>query len=188
LNQVGVIDYVCASNADNAKVIYAAFPTPVLLNDDQRYLVCLTTFNPEVSFGYDNGIVYDANLSIFSQPISPIQVEDDNGLTWFSGWSGSSAFSLGLKLINNAGVADLNSVDGVAYPNPASDKITVSVDAEGFAKLTVSDISGRIAFSNALNLVNGKAEVNISTLESGIYVFNVVLENGKTSQFNVVKK
>jgi hypothetical protein len=39
-----------------------------------------------------------------------------------------------------------------------------------------------------LNLINGKADVNISTLDAGIYIFNVALENGKTSQFNVVKK
>ncbi len=186
LNQVGSIDYVCSSNADNGLVVYAPFTAPVLLNDTQRYLVCLTTFNPTlISFGFDNGITYDANYSIYAQPISPVNID---ATTWYSGWSGTSAYSLGLKLINNAGVADLNSVDGVAYPNPANDKVTVSVDAEGLAKLTVSDISGKIAFSNALNLVNGKADVNISTLDAGIYVFNVVLENGKTSQFNVVKK
>jgi hypothetical protein len=45
-----------------------------------------------------------------------------------------------------------------------------------------------VAFSNAINLVNGKAQINIASLEAGVYVFNVVLEDGKTSQFNVVKR
>jgi hypothetical protein len=39
-----------------------------------------------------------------------------------------------------------------------------------------------------LNLVAGKSDVNLSSLESGMYIFNVTLENGKTAQFNVVKK
>ena len=186
INSVGTIDYVCSSNNDNGKVVYAPFPSAVLLNDNQRYLACLTTYNSEIAFGYDNGITYDGNVGIYSQPISPLNI--DAATTWFSGWSGVSAFSLGLKLISNAGIADLNSVDGVAYPNPANDKVTVSIDAEGLAKLTVSDISGKITFLNDLNLVNGKADVNISTLDAGIYVFNIVLEDGKTSQFNVVKK
>ena len=41
---------------------------------------------------------------------------------------------------------------------------------------------------NSINLVNGKSDVNIAGLEAGIYVFNVVLENGKSAQFNLVKK
>jgi hypothetical protein len=185
LNPIGAIDYVCTSNADNEKVVYAPFAQSIPLVDDQRYLICLTTYNPEIGFGYDNGIAYDANLSIYSQPISPLNID---GATWYSGWSGSSAFSLGMKIVGNAGSASLNSVDGIAYPNPANDFVTVSVESTGKANLTVSDISGKVAYIGSLDLINGKAEVNISKLDAGIYVFNVTLENGKTSQFNVVKK
>jgi hypothetical protein len=42
--------------------------------------------------------------------------------------------------------------------------------------------------TNSINLVGGKSDVTIASLESGIYIFNVTLENGKTAQFNVVKK
>jgi len=42
--------------------------------------------------------------------------------------------------------------------------------------------------AKSINLVNGKSDVNVANLEAGIYVFNVVLENGKSAQFNVVKK
>jgi hypothetical protein len=79
-------------------------------------------------------------------------------------------------------------LEGVAYPNPATDVVTVSMQAEGTASLTVTDVAGKVAFSNAINLVNGKAQINIASLEAGVYVFNVVLEDGKTSQFNVVKR
>ena len=74
------------------------------------------------------------------------------------------------------------------YPNPAVDKVTVSIEGEGVASLTITDVAGKVAMVNSINLVNGKSDVNIAGLEAGIYVFNVVLENGKSAQFNVVKK
>jgi hypothetical protein len=37
-------------------------------------------------------------------------------------------------------------------------------------------------------LAAGQADVNLDALQAGLYIFNVTLENGKTAQFNVVKK
>jgi hypothetical protein len=36
--------------------------------------------------------------------------------------------------------------------------------------------------------VNGSADYSLEGLTNGMYIFNVTLENGKTAQFNVVKK
>jgi hypothetical protein len=52
----------------------------------------------------------------------------------------------------------------------------------------VTDLTGKVVINNGVNLVNGNADLNISALDAGMYVFNVTLENGKTAQFNVVKK
>jgi hypothetical protein len=52
----------------------------------------------------------------------------------------------------------------------------------------VSDISGRIAFTSSVTLVDGKSSIDISSLDTGVYMFNVTLENGSTSTFSVVKK
>jgi hypothetical protein len=79
-------------------------------------------------------------------------------------------------------------ISGVAYPNPATDMVTISIEGDGVAQLTVTDVAGKVAMKNNLSLTAGKAEMNISNLEAGVYIFNVVLENGKTAQFNVVKK
>ena len=98
--------------------------------------------------------------------------------------------AVGIKVISSVGVgiSELNTVDGIAYPNPASDYLIISIEGDGVANLTVTDVSGKIAATSSISLVNGKADFNISNLEVGMYIFNVVLENGKTSQFNVVKK
>jgi hypothetical protein len=85
-------------------------------------------------------------------------------------------------------LAETNVIEGMAYPNPANDNVTVSIEGEGVASLNVTDVSGKTVLSNSLNLVGGKSDVSISSLDAGIYIFNVTLENGKTAQFNVVKK
>ena len=52
----------------------------------------------------------------------------------------------------------------------------------------MSDIAGKIAFSNQVNLNGGQSMVDISSLDNGVYMFNVTLENGSTSTFSVVKE
>lgn len=93
LNQIGQFDYV-ASEADRDKVVYEPFSAPILLESNRKYLVCLTTYEPEVSFGYDRDLAYDIQYGYYLSPISPLQIDG----TWYSGWNGASAFSLGLKL------------------------------------------------------------------------------------------
>jgi hypothetical protein len=66
--------------------------------------------------------------------------------------------------------------------------VTVAIEGEGTAQLTVTDVAGKVAMSASLNLAAGQDNVNIASLTAGLYIFNVTLENGKTAQFNVVKK
>ena len=185
LNQVGGGLYYPASNDENGQVVYAALDNGVALADNQRYLACLTTYNPNISFGYDNSLNYDANYSIYLQPISPLNID---GTQWYSGWTGVSALALGLKIEENAGLEEIAEVSGSAFPNPATDVVTIDIDGEGSANVIVSDISGRVAFTNNVSLLNGQSSLDISSLDSGVYMFNVTLENGSTSTFSVVKK
>ena len=185
LNQIGGGLYYPTSNADNGMIVYAPLDEAVAMYDSYRYLVCLSTYNPAISFGYDNTLNYDANYSIYLQPISPLNID---GATWYSGWNGTTALSLGLKMVDNVGIEEISEVSGRAYPNPASNQVMIDVDGEGPAYLIVSDIAGKMAFSSQVNLNGGKSTVDISSLDNGVYMFNVTLENGSTSTFSVVKE
>ena len=185
LNSVGSGLHYLASNDENQQVIYAPLIEAVPIYDDVRYLVCLSTYNPNISFGYDNTQNYDANYSIYLQPISPLNID---GTTWYSGWNGVSALSLGLQMNFSLGIEEASEVSGTAYPNPAVDNVTIDIDGDGPAVLVVSDIAGKIVFSNNVVLNGGKSNVDVSSLVEGMYLFNVTLENGNTSTFSVVKK
>jgi hypothetical protein len=113
---------------------------------------------------------------------------ESDGTYFAIGFGTDLPTALGVKLDAVANVSENNVIDGKAYPNPANDNITISIEGEGVASLNVTDVSGKTVMTNLVSLVAGKSDVNIASLESGMYIFNVTLENGKTAQFNVVKK
>jgi len=168
-------------------MVYGAFETPVLLENNKRYLACAQTVNLDVFFRYDTDIDYTRNVNNYLQPLFPV---DADGTYSAGGFGSDNAPAMAIKVFNAAelGVSEATMIEGVAYPNPAVENVTISMKAEGNANITMTDVAGRVVLSKAANLVNGKTDLNIAALNAGVYIVNVVLENGKTAQFNVVKK
>lgn len=72
------------------------------------------------------------------------------------------------------------------YPNPAKDKITVEIKAQGlkFNSIEIMNMMGQtVKTINSILLSNGKTDIDISALPKGIYVMNFLSEKG-----NIVKK
>jgi len=190
-------EYYLLDDADSGQPAYAPLQlassptTPIVLEDNQRYLFCTVSFDTNVVFGYDNTKKYDMNERYYAMPISPVKAESSPGVAqWYvGGWGSLSAPSISLHVSDAAlvGLNDETIVNGKAFPNPTKNDVTIALEANGSGKLNVTDISGKVALSQSINLVNGKTNVDLSSLEDGVYIFNVELENGKTSQFNVVK-
>ena len=186
LTEVAQAYFYYTDESQEAETVYGAFTSPIVLADNQRYLACVQTVNINLYMGHDN-TNYAWNSDYYLQPICP---NESDGAWYTTGFGADLPSAVGIKVISSVGVgiSELNTVDGIAYPNPTSDYLTISIEGEGVANVTVTDISGKIAATSLISLVNGKANFNVSALEVGMYIFNVVLENGKTSQFNVVKK
>ena len=174
-----------ASDNEVDQPAWVEFQSALTLQDNVRYLFCAQTFSTDiVSFGYDNGLDYGANYSIFAQPVSPVNTDG----TWFiAGWNGSSAPAFALTQ-TYAGLENPAILNGNAFPNPANDQVTVSVNATGDANLEVVDVTGKVVFNAPIVLDNGQATVNIGAFDAGIYVFNLTTAEGQTATFNVVKK
>ncbi len=178
--------YYFPSDLQN-ETVYAQYNSAVALENNQRYLACAQTTNLEVFLGHEGSTNLTWNVDYYLQPTSP---GESDGTYFATGFGADIPNALAVKLIDVAtiGLGENSSVEGNAYPNPATDAVTISIDGEGVANLTVTDIAGKVVISNAVTLNAGKANVNIASLNAGIYVFNVALENGKTSQFKVTKK
>ena len=189
LTEVASGDYFYPGDLQG-EVVYGAFSAPVILTDNERYLACAQTSNLDLYLGYGSQN-YTWNTDLYLQPMFPNESDISAGGQYYAvGFGSDLPTALGIGLIdkNSIGLAEANVIEGVAYPNPAIEKVTVSIQGEGVASLTITDVAGKVAMVSSINLVNGKSDVNIAGLEAGIYVFNVVLENGKSAQFNVVKK
>jgi hypothetical protein len=168
------------------ETVYGAFTTPAALEDNQRYLACVQTVNLNLYLGHENSTNLTWNEAYYLQPMTP----NESDGSWFANGFGSDLpSSMAVAIADNGvGIAELNTINGKAFPNPATDVVTVSIEGEGVASLVVTDVAGKVAMTNTLNLTTGQANVNLDALNAGLYIFNVTLENGKTAQFNVVKK
>ncbi len=186
-------DAIETSGFLNGQEVFIPFETPFILENNQLYLFCVVTETPEPAFGYDNGVNYNANMGISNNVTFPIYIDNTGTTTdqWFSaGWNGNPAPSIGLQLFPAAelGLTETSTIEASVYPNPTNDNVTITVNAKGAGNLVVTDITGKIVMNNAISLANGQSNVNMSSLEAGLYIFNITLDNGKTAQFNVVKK
>ncbi len=184
LNPLTFDYYYYPSDLQN-QVVLATFANPVFLEDNQRFLACVQTSNTAIYLGHDIKTDYTWNQNNYLQPMFPIEAD---GVYSAGGFGSDLPSAVGVKVFSVTGIDESASIDCIAYPNPATNAITVSLNAEGTAQLSVTDLSGRVAMNNTINLVNGKSELSISSLEAGMYIFNITTEGGKTSQFNVVKK
>lgn len=187
LNVIDYQTYYPLSNDETGDPVYVPF-TPFQLVDNQRYLFCLQSYDTTVVFGYDGTLNYDGNQWVSAMPISPVKGENaSNAPTWYAGgWSSISAPSIALN-VTQLGIKEENTVNGKAFPNPSNGNVTISLEATGNGQLTVTDVYGRTALNQAVSLINGQTNVDLSGLDKGVYIFNITLENGQTSQFNVVK-
>lgn len=68
---------------------------------------------------------------------------------------------------------DFNSTDYKVFPNPTNDNLTIRTAKNlGEVILTITDINGRTISSRKATLF-GDTEVNMSTLQSGLYILNI---------------
>lgn len=79
-------------------------------------------------------------------------------------------------------VSDINKAGISVYPNPFTDVLKIS-DVKGVKSISVSDVSGREVKSLAPS-----AELNLSSLQSGLYIVNLKMEDGSVKTFKAIKK
>ncbi|MCC6818069.1 MAG: T9SS type A sorting domain-containing protein [Bacteroidia bacterium] len=97
----------------------------------------------------------------------------NNSLTTNLVWTNQYGWgvSLDMVFVNNLSI----------YPNPAREEVTINtglIDASAGSELTITDMTGRIVYTETVNMAAGVV-VNISNFDAGIY--NVNIKNGKLS-------
>ncbi|WP_394353045.1 T9SS type A sorting domain-containing protein [Flavobacterium inviolabile] len=67
------------------------------------------------------------------------------------------------------------------YPNPATTTVTIKLmNNISNASVTVFDMNGRQVLRQ--NLHNEESSINVDQFEAGVYIFNIVTDQGKTTK------
>lgn len=94
------------------------------------------------------------------------------------------------------GPASINEVENNigmnVFPNPAVDNATVSFELNGEASVnvTVTDLAGKVVYTNNLGNVAGaqNVEINTASMANGVYMVNVEANGAVSTQKLVVRK
>lgn len=167
-------------------MLYVPFQTPFGLEDNQRYLFCVTSSTELVFLGYERTTKYEAVEAEDDQPTQTIVASGANSF----GFQGGDVPTIGVRTfpIAELGVADIKQIEAAAFPNPANSDITVRVKGyKGAASLTVTDVAGKVVVANDVTIAaDGSFNMNVSELNNGMYIFNLIYADGNNSKFNVV--
>jgi hypothetical protein len=70
------------------------------------------------------------------------------------------------------------------YPNPAGDEITIKLkDNTEVVSLNITDVSGRVVQTESINKGQAMVRLNIKTLDSGIYLLQIIGANNNAKGY-----
>jgi hypothetical protein len=178
-------DYYYEENLAS-QIVYAPLDQYYTLENNQRYLFCLYTVDPDVFLPYNTTTDYTKTQDEYLNPYTIV----DNAGTWFWAGFGTDVVSaIGVKMVPvEVGMNDLDRVEVTPYPNPTSSTITIPLAGQsGAATLEVFDLAGvKVAERRVSVANNGLLTMDVSDIANGAYLFNMNFENGKHASFRVV--
>lgn len=164
--------------------LYIPFETPVLLEDNQRYLFCVSHYGANLFTGYDTQIDYNANVNTYLQP----QFPGESDGTWFLTGFGTDVIpALTVNMFPaSVGLESYTDPNLVAYPNPANAIVNIPLKENfGAVSLTITDMTGKIVNTQSVSMVSNMLTVDVTNLATGTYVFNVLNSENKSEIFTV---
>jgi len=151
----------------------------VYLRDYNNQLVQATYSDANGDFSFSNiplGIysLYPESMNYTTTPITNITLTSTQtsatGLRF-----GQTANEIKPK---STGVENLTKATYLLYPNPANNKVVVRWgDVNGVANIVITDIAGHKVYQSENVKMTGNTEINVSSLQSGLYFIKVESNN-----------
>lgn len=157
------------------------------LSNGQKYLVCVKTFSEGIFVNYDNAINYLATANLNDEWYYPV----NNGTDWFAGGFGTENVPAIYLVMGADAIASTEEnvmEDKAVYPNPAVDFMNIPLKnaVDGSAQVQLMDMSGKVVFNENADVSSNELKINVTNIESGRYIINVVYSDGSAKQFNAV--
>lgn len=159
----------------------------IALQDNQRYLFCVNTFNAEVYFGHDASRDYTFNRDYYLQPMFPI--EANPGTFNPNGFGPETVSSVTVGFIDASQVSlksEKLAIKMNAYPSPASDVLNVDFKNNSVNKVELVNMMGQTVVSQNVSNNAETTSMNVAGVENGVYIVKVYLTNNMTHTMQVV--
>ena len=167
---------------------YIPFNVPFVLQDNVRYLFCLTTATTTagqtVFLGTNDDYDYNTNQTVNDQPTTPIQ----NGSAWNTGFAGTTG-SNGIRLVDAAtiGISENAIGTGTAFPVPADRELRIPFQSSpGQFQLEVVNAAGEAISDQRVSSTGNHLVVNVANIPPGIYTFRLHKRGSAPAAFKVV--
>lgn len=146
------------------------------------------------TIGYNWKSFSMANFAWEVEDSTAFFVKNDAGDVYkliFTNWEGTSTgvFSLAKEMVSAAFISDFETSSNLnVYPNPASNKININSGISFNGELVISDISGRIIYSQQINTnANSPVSLDISDINKGLYILTIDSKNFKEATKFIVR-
>ncbi|MGM0477635.1 MAG: PA domain-containing protein [Bacteroidota bacterium] len=185
LDEITFAEYTYPSDLSGEPVT-GYFDDAFALEDNQRYLFCVQTFNEEIYIGFDPEMDYTTNVNTYAQPICPVEADGSYTALGFgadrvSGVTVNVVDAVFVNLENEAMNIDMN-----AYPSPVSSTLNIDFSGHDVEKIELVSLAGRKVSEQAIHKGVEQTKVDVSGFDNGVYIVNVKLENGLTKTMQVV--
>lgn len=162
--------YSYADNSLQGEFVSVNFNPEIQLVNDQRYLVCVTSYFTSVYINHSDQINYELNnVTAGNQPIQGLEVDG----TWYTaGWSSPTYPAIVMHMkTSDVGVNEWADGEIQAYPNPAVDRLYIPWDINRVVEeIALIDMNGR-AVKASVDFVqmDNRLVVDVSDIAAGTY-------------------
>lgn len=186
LTEITSAEYIYTANIQGENV-YVPFDQMVVLEDNVRYLFCISIYSPAIYPGYESSLDYNWNFETYLQPINMLRLD---GGQWYPAGFGtdqSPAISVHFMDENALGLVALPVNDLTVYPNPANEFVNVPLgNVEGNVAVTIVDVTGKIVAVQNVTMTTSMLTIDVTTLPTGIYTLKMTFEDGTSKDVQVV--
>lgn len=178
-----VAGYAVAENA----VVYnvaVTFANPVMLNASSDLLVGITV---PTTAGDSVNLISNTDGDFTNSANYTWEEWSDNSLVSFAdanGWGLDVALAI-YPIVNASAGINEGTLTANVYPNPATSELNVVVNGDA-KSVSVISMDGKVLVNQAIS--GGTAKVDVSSLTTGVYVYEVVANDGTVLRDTFVKK
>ncbi len=153
------------------------FSIPVVHpQSNQRYLVCVSAWDPAVGIGYDTTKSLSANRTLTRQPFVVNKIDTNWALADLS--IGTPAISL-MFTYAAWGIPELQSKEIMVYPNPAKSDVLVNFDVQGDGTIQIIGADSRVLIEKHVNFNHQPVSIDIQEIPRGAYIIRGFTGSGQ---------